>query len=206
MPHENEPACLFLKEHGAHYLPLFAGIDRLMRSGQRLTLAIDGRSTAGKTTLAAMLDAVYQCNVFHMDDFFLRPEQRTLERYREPGGNVDRERFLQEVLLPIKAGETAACRRFDCARMTLTPPELIPPRPFNIVEGAYSLHPDLRPHYDCTVFLDIAPQLQRKRILEREGPEKARIFMEKWVPLEEAYFAHFRIKASSDFVFEAVEG
>ena len=36
-----------------------------------------------------------------MDDFFLRPEQRTEERLKEVGGNVDRERFLEEVARPL---------------------------------------------------------------------------------------------------------
>ena len=40
----------------------------------RVLVAIDGRCAAGKTTLAASLQAQLGCNVFHMDDFFLRPE------------------------------------------------------------------------------------------------------------------------------------
>ena len=38
----------------------------------RVLVAIDGRCAAGKTTLAASLQAQLACNVFHMDDFFLR--------------------------------------------------------------------------------------------------------------------------------------
>ena len=56
-------------------------------------LAIDGRCAAGKTTLAAQLARLSGCTVVPMDHFFLRPEQRTEERFLEPGGNVDRERF-----------------------------------------------------------------------------------------------------------------
>ena len=56
-----------------------------------------------------------------MDDFFLRPEQRTPERFSEPGGNVDRERFLSEVLLPLRQGEAVDYRRFDCATFTIAP-------------------------------------------------------------------------------------
>ena len=35
-----------------------------------------GANGAGKSTLAAQLQAQLSCRVFHMDDFFLRPEQR----------------------------------------------------------------------------------------------------------------------------------
>ena len=71
----------------------------------RVLVAIDGRCAAGKTTLAASLQAQLGCNVFHMDDFFLRPEQRTPERLHQPGGNVDFERFLTEVLRPLYDGD-----------------------------------------------------------------------------------------------------
>ena len=60
----------------------------------RVLVAIDGRCAAGKTTLTASMQARLECNVFHMDDFFLRPEQRTPERLGPPGGNVDYELFL----------------------------------------------------------------------------------------------------------------
>ena len=67
-------------------------------------VAIDGKCTSGKTTLASKLAEIYDCNVFHMDDFFLRPEQRTSERFAEIGGNVDYERFQEEVLFPLRSG------------------------------------------------------------------------------------------------------
>ena len=65
-----------------------------------MLIAIDGRCAAGKTTLAALLKKEINCNIIHMDDFFLRREQRTLERMQEPGGNVDYERVLREVMVP----------------------------------------------------------------------------------------------------------
>ena len=75
-------------------------------------VAIDGKCTSGKTTLASKLAELYDCNVFHMDDFFLRPEQRTPERFAEVGGKVDYERFLAEVLLPLKSSKTFSYRPF----------------------------------------------------------------------------------------------
>ena len=52
-------------------------IDELLTQKDRVVVAIDGKYTSGKTTLASKLAEIYDCNVFHMDDFFLRPEQRT---------------------------------------------------------------------------------------------------------------------------------
>ena len=63
-----------------------------------LLAAIDGRCAAGKTTLAEQLREMLGCNVIHADSFFLRPEQRTEERLNTPGGNIDYERLLAEVI------------------------------------------------------------------------------------------------------------
>lgn len=76
------------------FLPLFLKLDSMLQEKEVL-LAIDGGSAGGKTTLGKLLEQRYACNVFHMDDFFLRPMQRTKERLAEPGGNVDRERIMK---------------------------------------------------------------------------------------------------------------
>ena len=55
----------------------YTHLDVYKRQGKRTVLAIDGPCGSGKTTLAALLARLYDCPVFHADDFFLRPEQRT---------------------------------------------------------------------------------------------------------------------------------
>ena len=69
--------------------------------GGRLVIAIDGKCATGKTTLAARLASGLDADVIHMDDFFLPPAKRTQQRLSEPGGNVDYERFMEEVLLQL---------------------------------------------------------------------------------------------------------
>ena len=59
-----------------------------------LVLAIDGRCAAGKTTLAARLAELCDCNVIHMDHFFLCSKQNTMERLQQAGGNMDYVRFI----------------------------------------------------------------------------------------------------------------
>jgi len=170
------------------YKELLSKIDGLIARGNAV-VAIEGGSASGKTTLAKMLSDVYDCTVFHMDDFFLRPEQRTKERYEEAGGNVDRERFLSEVLIPLKNGEQIKYRKFDCSTMTLTDEETVIPKKLTVIEGAYSMHPELAEYYDLSVFLDISPELQRERILRRNGEKMAARFFNEWIPLEEKYFS-----------------
>ena len=179
---------------------LLARIDRLMAERERVIVAVDGGSASGKTTLGALLQSVYTCPVFHMDDFFLRPEQRTPERFSEPGGNVDRERFLSEVLLPLRQGKAVDYRRFDCASFTIAPPCRIEPGKLNIVEGAYAMHPDLAPYYDLTVFLAISPEKQRERILVRNAPAKAEQFFARWIPFEQRYFSALSVPERCDLI------
>ena len=174
-------------------------IDELLPQKDMVIVAIDGKCTSGKTTLAAKLAEIYDCNVFHMDDFFLRPEQRTPERFSEVGGNVDYERFLAEVLIPLKLGKPFSYRPFDCSTFELTDPITVIPKKVNIVEGTYSLHPYFGESYDLRILLTITPELQRQRIMERPAFLHKRFF-EAWIPMENRYFEGFAISEKCDIV------
>ena len=130
--------------------------------------------------------------------------QGTPERLREPGGNVARERFAEEVLTPLSHGEkTLSCRRFDCSTQTLLEPKTFAVSPVVLVEGAYSMHPALRAFYDFAAFLSIDPQLQRARILQRNGEDGLRRFEERWIPLENRYFSALGVVAACRFQLTA---
>lgn len=172
-------------------------IDVLLKSGKRIVIAIDGNCAAGKTTLASIMEKTYDCNVFHMDDFFLRPEQRTAERYAEPGGNVDYERFQQEILLPLKNGSGFDYRPFSCKTFSLCEPVSVIPKALNIVEGTYSFHPYFEDPYDLRIFLSVSPQVQKERIWQRPHHLVDRFFTD-WIPMEKRYFDEFQIQEHSD--------
>ena len=181
---------------------LIFAIRRLLSQKERVIVAIDGRCGSGKTTLAAALQRQLHCSVFHMDDFFLRPEQRTEERLAVPGENVDHERFLEEVLLPLRSGQPVTYRPFSCAQQQLGSPVTTEPGQLTIVEGAYACHPDLWAYYDLRVFLTVDPETQMQRILRRSGPEKAQQFRSRWIPLEEKYFKAFDVQARCDMCID----
>ena len=193
------PAYRVLANEYAAFIRVFTEIDKRLGGGA-VTVAIEGGSAAGKSTLADMLSSVYDCNVFHMDDFFLRPEQRTPERFSEIGGNVDRERFAAEVLEPLRRGETVVYRPFDCSTQTLSEPVTVAPRRLNVVEGVYSLHPAFGDYCDISFLLDIAPEHQRARILKRNSPEFAARFFNEWIPLENRYFSETDIRSRVEAV------
>lgn len=174
-------------------------IKKMMQTKERIFVAIDGRCAAGKTTLAEEIAKELSCGVYHMDDFFLRPEQRTPERYAEPGGNADRERFLEEVLKPLKAGKIFSYRPFSCHTMSLLAPVRAVPSAVEIVEGTYSCHPELRESFDLRIFMTVSSEKQLLRIAKRDGADPE-IFLRKWIPLEEEYFSAFSVEGHCELV------
>lgn len=179
-------------------------IDMLLNTRERVLVAIDGNCTAGKTTLARALAREYNCNVFHMDEFFLRPEQRTAERLAQAGGNVDYERFREEILLPLTEGKPVSYRPYDCHSLTLKAPVKMPVRQLNIIEGTYSRHPFFGAPYQLTIFLSVSPELQRQRIGLRPEGVRHRFFTE-WIPMEQAYFDTFAIRETSDLRLDTID-
>ncbi len=174
-------------------------INALLTRKHTVTVAIDGCCAAGKTTLAGKLEKRYDCNVIHMDDFFLRPEQRTPERLAETGGNIDYERFYEEVLTPLQKGEPFSYRPFDCKTRTLAEPVAITPKRLCIIEGSYSHHPRFDSPYDLKILMTVPPDVQRVRILERPAALHRRFF-EEWIPMENRYLEAFHIRDCADMV------
>ncbi|MBQ8143757.1 MAG: uridine kinase, partial [Butyricicoccus sp.] len=109
-----------------------------------------------------------------------------------PGGNMDLSRFREEVLTPALAGEAVFYRPYDCQTGSYRPAELIEPRPLTIIEGSYSLHPDLHMRYDLKIFLTSSPAAQTRRLKAREG-ESYRMFKTRWIPMEERYISRCHI-------------
>ena len=174
------------------------------KSQSVILIAIDGCCASGKTTLAEKLSGYYGWSVVHLDDFFLRPSQRTPERYEEPGGNLDRERVLKEILIPLKSRElyqnpAISYRPFDCHAMRLKDPVLLKLSHVILIEGSYACHPALYDFYNLRVFLTIDQETQKTRIKRRNDPETAENFFNRWIPLEERYFSAFSIPKQCDY-------
>lgn len=195
------PGYRVIRKEFALFLPLLLQIDRKMQMG-RVTTAIEGGSASGKTTLSKVLEKVYGATILHMDDFFLRPEQRTQERFAEPGGNIDWERFLEEVLIPLKDNKPIDYRVFDCSTFTIKPAIRMNLSEVIIIEGAYSMHPKLAQYYDLSAFLNVSSELQKKRILKRNTPEMAKRFFEQWIPMEHKYFEQMNVKERCDIIID----
>ena len=91
---------------------------------------------------------------------------------------------------------TSVYRKFDCSTFSLGEAKRIAWKRLNIVEGSYSQHPYFGNSYQLRVFLDLSPEEQYRRLLNRV-PEKINRFVEEWIPLENQYFEAYGIRDKS---------
>ncbi|MBQ3637695.1 MAG: uridine kinase [Clostridia bacterium] len=178
--------------------PLTDLLDRAS-ADRPLVLALDGFCASGKSTLAAEFEKRYGARVIHTDDFYLPSPMRTPERYAEPGGTIQYERLKEEVVdcLRLPALTYGRIRHAD---FTVGDPVTLPLAPLTVIEGAYAAHPFFGDYADILCFMETEPGEQRRRIFARNGPERLRLFEERWIPYEEKYEAAFGIREKADFI------
>lgn len=182
---------------------MIAFIDTLVQaSSPPILIGIDGPSTSGKTSLAKALQDHFSCGLYHMDDFFLRPDQRTRERLNEVGGNVDYERFKAQVIDPLVEGQPVVYKPYNCQTKKYKPEYSVLRSPIHLIEGVYSHHPYFGPVYQGRIFLSVDKETQRDRVLRRNGPDLYDRFIKEWIPKENAYFDKFAIKEKSDLIIK----
>lgn len=179
---------------------LIKRIEEIISQKGRITVAIDGCCASGKTTLANQLAVIFNAQVIHMDSFFLPVDMRTEQRLSQTGGNVHYERFCNEAVRGIKSGQSFKYGIYSCATDTLSESEAINPQNSLIIEGSYSLHPEIPDICDLRIFLETDSETQLERILNRNGASALEAFKSKWIPLENRYFEEFEIKNKCDVI------
>ncbi len=165
-------------------------------------IAIDGPSATGKSTFADSIAELFDCHIFHMDDFFLTEDEKTEERLSVPGGNVAWERFEEEVLKKVEAGETFTYKKYNCKTGQFYDSKEIRPKKLYVVEGVYSHHPELVKYYDYKIFFDVTKKTQKERIKRRNSDKMYYRFLNEWIPLEDKYFDAYNTRAKASFVFD----
>jgi uridine kinase len=188
---------IYRKKYAPHYrvadikyaeaLPLFIETENVLSKKGRAVVGIDGMAAAGKTTLSKTFSEVYDCNVFHCDDYFLRPEQRTASRLAETGGNIDYERMKSEIFDRIFTEDDFSVRKYNCETQTLSDTITVEKKPVTVIEGVYSFHPYFGNVYDVKRMLVIDRREQLAR-LEKRSPEMLDRFINEWLPMEDRYF------------------
>ena len=194
-----EPRYRLLKREYARFFSVLLETAKVLRDRGQAVIAIDGRCGSGKTTLAGLMERIFDCRIFHMDDFYLPWPRRAENWMSVPGGNMDLERFRVEVLDPAFAGGEVCYRRFDCGAGQIGEGESIPPKPLTIIEGSYSHHPAMNALYDLKIFLTCEKQERRRRLMIREG-DYFPTFESVWMPLEEQYISRCAVETSGALI------
>lgn len=177
-------------------------IFRILQEKSLVVVGIDGPCASGKTTLAKKLSEAVRAQVIHTDDFFLPPEMKTPERMAQAGGNVHYERFCEEVKNGLASGKTFEYGVYSCAEGQITETKTVIPDGVIIIEGSYSLHPEMQIPYDLKIFVEAPYELRIQRICERNGEAALEVFKAKWIPLENRYFEFFGIKDKCDIIIK----
>jgi len=140
-------------------------------------IAVDGLSGAGKSTLAAAVSDEIAAAVIHTDDF---------ARWDLPFDWWPR--MLEQVLVPLAAGEDARYQRWDWDTGRLAEWHTVPARGMVLIEGVSSSREIFRPYLAASVWVDAPKDLRLARGLERDG-EGAAALWAAWMAEEDAWVA-----------------
>jgi uridine kinase len=161
------------------------------RVGSTRVVAVDGRSGAGKSLLAARLRSGLGAPVVSLEDLY--------------GGWDGLENgidlLVSEVLEPLAGGRPARVPRYDwvarrwAAPVALDPPELL------IVEGVGAGARRAAGYESLLVWLEAPPSVRRKRALDRDG-ETFAPHWEQWAAQEDAMLARERTPERADLLLE----
>jgi uridine kinase len=159
------------------------------RAGRTRVLAIDGRSGAGKTRLAAELSAALGAAVVSLEDLY--------------GGwdGLDRGigALVSEVLEPLAAGLTVRVPRYDWVTRTWGEPAVLEPPEVLIVEGAGAGARRAAAFESLLVWLEAPTAVRKQRALGRDG-ETFAPHWDMWAAQEEAMLARERTQERADLV------
>ncbi|MFK4297162.1 para-aminobenzoate synthetase [Arthrobacter sp. GAS37] len=143
-------------------------------------IAIDGRSGAGKTTLAVELAARlrmhHKVSLFHLEDIY-------------PGWNglaAGIERYVTTVLAPLRHGDAAEWVSWDWEKHYDGRSHVTLPAEIVIVEGVGAAASAARPMLDAVVWVDAPDDDRRRRAMARDG-SSYEPFWDSWAAQEDEW-------------------
>ncbi|MFH5878912.1 aminodeoxychorismate synthase component I [Arthrobacter sp. NA-172] len=143
-------------------------------------IAVDGRSGAGKTTLAVELAARlrmhHKVSLFHLEDIY-------------PGWNglaAGIERYVTTVLASLRNGDAAEWVSWDWENHYDGRSHVTLPAEIVIVEGVGAAASDARPMLDAVVWVDAPDGERRHRALARDG-SSYEPFWDSWAAQEDEW-------------------
>ncbi|WP_104167955.1 aminodeoxychorismate synthase component I [Arthrobacter sp. SX1312] len=170
-----------------------------MPSDAPLLIAVDGRSGAGKTTLAVELAALlrehHSVSLFHLEDIY--PGWDGLD----DGIGA----YVERVLLPLRDGRPAHWNAWDWdrgqdgAERTTAPAEIV------LLEGVGAAAAAARPHLDAVIWIEADAGIRHRTAIERDGEAYAP-FWQRWADQEDAWLAGDDPCAAADVVVQGHRG
>lgn len=143
-------------------------------------IAVDGRSGAGKTTLAvelaARLRVHHKVSLFHLEDIY-------------PGWNglaAGIERYVTTVLAPLRNGDAAEWVSWDWQNHYDGRSHVTLPAEIVIVEGVGAAASAARPMLDAVVWVDAPDDERKHRALVRDGSTYEQ-FWDSWASQEDEW-------------------
>jgi uridine kinase len=159
------------------------------RAGGTRVVAIDGRSGAGKTSLAAELSGRLNAPVVSLEDLY--------------GGWDGLEHgidlLVSAVFEPLAAGQAARVPRYDWVAREWAEPEAIEPPGILIVEGVGAGALRAAAFESVLVWLEVPALVRKRRALDRDGATFAP-YWDRWAAQEDAALARDRTPERADIV------
>lgn len=159
-------------------------------------IAIDGRGGSGKSTLANKLqEKIPKVEIVHLDDFAYP--------------NTDRQRLLDQVIIPLEENRSAKYQRFDWGSKKLAEWHEIQPGGIVIIEGVSTLHDILYKHFDYKIWIECAPEIGFQRGLERDLNvykfDTKNDWLNKWMPEEKKYVEEHSPQKKADYIVDGTK-
>jgi anthranilate synthase component 1/para-aminobenzoate synthetase len=168
-------------------------------SARPLVVAVDGRSGAGKTSLAVELAAALREHrtvaLVHLEDLY--PGWDGLAR-----GVA---RCAAEILAPLRRGEAAHWRAWDWLADADGEERITEPADVVVLEGVGAGSRELRALSDAVVWLEAPAEERRRRALERDGATYEPHW-DRWAAQEEAWLASDDVRLSATVTVESAQG
>ena len=157
-------------------------------------LAIDGPAGAGKTTLAAKLEAEYSVHstvrTIHMDDLYDGWDNAL---------SKDLSKILQYLVSQHEAKSPANIQRYNWESSSFGESEELPVSDLLILEGVGCGDKELQDRFAALIWMEIDPTDGLKRVLDRDG-EQMHEQMQKWLGTQAEYFLQHSTREKADFI------
>lgn len=165
------------------------------RAGATRVLAVDGRSGAGKTSLAGTLRDELAAPVVSLEDLY--------------GGWDGLEHGIDllasEVLEPLAHGRVARVPRYDWVAGGWTEPVALDPPEVLIVEGVGAGARRAAAYASVLLWLEVPASVRKKRALDRDGDTFAP-YWDSWAAQEDAMLASEHTPDRANLIIDGLSG